>query len=214
MHRPFVHYEPSNAPTTHPDKAQQLTTLSRTICFDNATRIVEVFARYRTDNLDLTQVYGTALAHAGSAATALMGEAILQTDKTKLEGIVASLTSLTEIIEMMSTTYPPARFMASIVEGYVSSVSSQGVPRSQTKQIEMTGTTTPTNRDGKQIVGSTNPYSFTPTEAASHSMQGLPFLPSSFLEGLSTQDMIMSEQMGYSDYGFNWEGERGSAPME
>lgn len=142
-----------------------------------------------------------------------MGEAILQTDKAKLENIVSSLTSLTETISMMATTYPPGKFMASIVEGYVSSVSSQG-PRPQTKQVEAPGTISPTARDGKQAVASTNPYSFTPTEAASHSMQGLPFLPSSFLEGLSTQDMIMSEQMGYSDYGFNWEADGGSAPMD
>lgn len=138
-----------------------------------------------------------------------MGEAILQTDKYKLENVVKSLKSLAETIGMMSITYPPAQFMASVVDGYISSVSSQGPVPQPAPQVEATGTLTPTLRDGKQAVGSTNPYSFTPTEAASHSMQGLPFLPSSFLEGLSTQDMLMSEQMGYSDYGFSWEGGQG-----
>lgn len=136
-----------------------------------------------------------------------MGEAILQTDKPKLEAVVKSLKSLSESISLMSMTYPPAQFMASIVEGYISSVSSQGEMRPPLPQVEATGTLTPTLRDVKQGSGSTNPYSFTPTEAASQSMQGLPFLPSSFLEGLSTQDMIMSEQMGYSDYGFSWDGD-------
>lgn len=137
------------------------------------------------------------------------------------------LSSLKQTISQIAVTYPPGRFMASIVDGYTSSISSQvgcEPPRNHTA-MDQGASATPVQpnvatlrsggqhgaeslrgRDPTQIL-----YSFTPTEAASHSIQGLPFLPSSFLEGLSTQDMLMSEQMGYSDYGFSWEADTGSA---
>lgn len=230
LHRPFVQYESQDPSSeTGPgdcDSKSRFTNHSRTVCADSAGCIVEVFERYRT-RLDLSRVYGTGLAHAGSAATALMGEAILQTDKAQLETVVAQLCSLRQTISQMAVAFPPAKFMASIVDGYISGIGSQrgGEPPPDTDILmDQGGSATPvlpnvmasrnsghSGSEAHRVRDPTqNPYSFTPTEAASHSIKGLPFLPSSFLEGFSTHDLLPSEQMGYSDYGFSWEADPGS----
>ena len=180
-------------------------------------------------------MYGTGLSHAGTAATALMGEALLETDKSKLERVVSGLTSLRQSIRLMSPTYPPGAVIANVVDGYLSTIDVQGndgpdgdignrnVPVGSPHATAVQGNTytedVDTNmanmRDDDQGVvvehlrrkgRNVNPYSFTPTEAASHSVNGLPFLPSSFLEGLNADDLVFAaDQMGHSDYGFSWD---------
>lgn len=56
----------------------------------------------------------------------------------------------------------------------------------------------------RQRIG--NPCTFTPTVPASPTLQGLPFVPSSFLESLDASDLVVfPETAGYSDYGFEWD---------
>ncbi|CAH0047587.1 unnamed protein product [Clonostachys solani] len=218
LHRPFVQYEPpeqsSDGRSATGDSKTHFTKLSRSVCAENAGMIVEIFEKYR-EHLDLAKVYGTGLAHAGTAATALMGEVILQVDDEKQSEMISQLCSLRKTISLMAPTYPPGILMANVVDGYMAGLNHAADPGTDLEaEIIDRGCQLPQGNaslsgmsfaaiGGKEHANIIFP--FTPTEAASDSVQGLPFLPSSVMEGLNAHELSFVDQIGYSDYGFSWE---------
>lgn len=151
-----------------------------------------------------------------------MGECILESGQAKQKIVVSRLSSLRQSISLMSPTYPPASLISDVMDGYIDSINQQSEaenvelnanislqtdPTGERPMLTQAGTGAVTEgpeqlrKRGRRV----NPFSFTPTEPASHAVQGLPFLPPSFLEGLSADDLVLPDQMGYSDYGFAWD---------
>lgn len=216
LHRPFVQYSDKvdvDMMNTH------FTTLSRTSCAESAKRIATIFEQYRS-RFDLTQAYGTAVQHAGTAATALMGEVILQTGANERADLVEQLASLRVAISLMSKNYQPAGLMTSVVDQFIRSVQSgnEQLPPPPPRASNGEGSSargaelfdaslTPelgglgTARKRARVDGS---YTFTPTCPGAQSPQGLPFLPSSFLEGLDAEDSMFADLVGNAD-SFQWD---------
>ncbi|KAB5513620.1 regulatory protein CefR [Coniochaeta sp. 2T2.1] len=224
LNRPFVHY--GDREHAHTAFNAHFTQLSRSVCAENAARIVEVFETYRA-NSDLAQMFFTGLAHIGTAATTLMGEAVLLTDPVRRGVVISQLRSLREIIALMAPTYPPGHHMVQVVDEFNRSdqLQQNASPRSTARedsthqnsrlgnvgrarhvppymQDEEQGTQGPPHK--RTRVGNINPYLFTPTVPASPSLQGLPCLPPTFWESLDFSDLVFADQGGYSDYGFAW----------
>lgn len=241
LHRPFVRYN---------EKVQEanshFTNLSRNSCTESAKQIAEMFEHYRT-RFDLEKVYGTAVQHAGTAATALMGEVVLQADAQERRILIEKLSSLRLSISLMSKNYQPAGQMTSVVDQFIRSV--QGAPAGNPTRGSSFDTTTaaggstsngggdsfsaaaataaagpmnahdvqdafiPTEFDclyagtsGQRSRGRGDAsYTITPSRAGGQSPSGLPFLPSSFLEGLSSSDLLFSELAGMNDCSFPWD---------
>ncbi|CAK7231960.1 hypothetical protein SCUCBS95973_008100 [Sporothrix curviconia] len=288
----FVNDDAAGAevPAAAGNKRSRFTSLSRPICAEHTGHIVSLFQEYRSQ-FDVSRVFGTGLSHLGTAATTLMGEAVLDMDRAKRGVIIVQLMSLRRSINLMSGNYPPGRHMTRILDQFIDAVrqqqregtpppppplplpqscgnyssanaarrnhnqrqrqqptiagrhsSSAGVdgsltvPKQQQPHLAAqqayarpaAGTsndTSPNSQYGydnngyaqqpaaagssharkRQRTGG-NPCTFTPTVPASPTLQGLPFMPSSFLESLDASDLVIfPETTGYSDYGFDWD---------
>ncbi|CAK7211790.1 hypothetical protein SBRCBS47491_001238 [Sporothrix bragantina] len=316
----------------------RFTSLSRSVCAEHAGHIVSLFQEYRAQ-FDVSRVFGTGLSHLGTAATTLMGEAVLEMDRAKRGVVIVQLMSLRRSINLMSGNYPPGRHMTRILDQFIDAVRQQqregttppqssgsngphsagqdipldpaltasgssgadqrrvsfandinhgsgqstqnqtlnktangrhpsssagpdgtlAVPQHQQPQMvqqayarsvagnkhsatstldensfndqlqgnlyyqgnqhgynsngyadqqyqgnPLYGTTGSNQARKRQRIG--NPCTFTPTVPASPTLQGLPFMPSSFLESLDASDLVIfPETTGYSDYGFEWD---------
>lgn len=234
LHRPFVRYNETSAPEMG---SNRFTSLSRTSCAGSARKIAVIFEQYRS-RFDLAQVYGSGVQHAGTAATAAMAEVMLQTDPRARSELIEKLASLRLTISLMSRNYQPAGHMTSVVDQFIRSVQDGGrednhaAPKLQQQQPQRL-----TNSESSGIVGGRlnepvdfNPpppdleglappsrkrarvdaaFSFTPTCPGAQSPLGLPFLPSSFLEGLGADDSIFSDLAGIMDGNFQWDYESG-----
>ncbi|KAL1901977.1 hypothetical protein Sste5346_001683 [Sporothrix stenoceras] len=309
--------------------------LSRSVCAEHAGHIVALFQEYRAQ-FDVSRVFGTGLSHLGTAATTLMGEAVLEMDRAKRGVVIVQLMSVRRSINLMSGNYPPGHHMTRILDEFIQAIKQQQregttppqscgpggslslgqdmaldpalagvqggdlrrvsfmndgshnsgnskavnqhpssvgpdgsllVPQHQQQPTHMQQTygrqansskhlitlalddinlnaqlqgdlyyqgshhnyngnylQTPNqggvhggnsnNNDNnnknntqarkRQRIG--NPCTFTPTVPASPTLQGLPFVPSSFLESLEASDLVVfPETAGYSDYGFEWD---------
>lgn len=218
LHRPFVRYsEKSEA-----DVGNHFTSLSRTSCVESAEHIATIFEQYRA-RFDMAQAYGTAVQHAGTAVTALMGEVILQTDMSQRDKLIEKITSLRLAISLMAKNYQPAGYMTSVVDQFIRSMQSAGLSKSESKQRadgEGSGLDTavgtlagdlssqphhdfvPLSQCRSRVGDS---FAFTPTCSGSQSPSGLPFLPSSFLEGLIMDDTTFSGLAGVADVNFPWD---------
>lgn len=155
LHRPFVPYcEPASAtaatnpssrkfdPSSMTDSSSgadsdapirsHFIALSRSVCTDSARRIVAILQRYKS-RFDPAQAFGTAIQHAGIAASTLMGEILLQQQQEQNpktsssraspeagELIHADLQSLRLILGIMSRNYQPAAVMAAAVDHFLS----------------------------------------------------------------------------------------------
>lgn len=204
--------------------SNHFTSLSRTSCAESAKQIATVFEQYRS-RFDLAQVYGTAVQHAGTAATALMGEVILQTDLQEREQLIQKLASLRLSISLMSRNYQPAGQMTNVVDQFIRSVQNGNTDQPQPQppppqrpsngESSATGAkmndpsldfTMPPDFDGmgpsRKRARVDNAFSFTPTCPGAQSPSGLPFLPSSFLEGLTADDSMFGDLAGITDGSF------------
>lgn len=222
LHRPFVRYDENS----EPDAGTQSSSLSRTSCADSARKIAVIFERYRS-RFDLAQVYGTAVQHAGTAATAAMAEVMLQTDPRERSELIEKLASLRLTISLMSRNYQPAGHMTSVVDQFIRSVQNGGngdQPALQqqpqrpsngesssmgARMNESVDFNLPPDFEGmassRKRARMDNSFSFTPTCPGSQSPSGLPFLPSSFLGGLGADDSMFSDLAGITDANFQWD---------
>lgn len=212
--------------------SNHFTNLSRASCADSAKQISTIFELYRC-RFDLAQAYGTAVQHAGTAATALMGEVILQSDVKERQIVIDKLASLRLAISLMSRNYQPAGAMTSVVDQFIRSMHSNATEQSQqltklpSQPLERASngeSSAPTERlndassldfsvqgdlDGmgpvRKRAKMDSSFSFTPTCAGAQSPSGLPFLPSAFLEGLATDDGMFGDLVGMTDGNFQWD---------
>jgi hypothetical protein len=201
--------------------------LSRSVCSDNAKKIAEVFQKY-AEKYDLAQVYGTGLQHAGTSATALMGEILLQTDWVEQRELMSHLSSLRVTISLMAKSYQPAKLMTTVVDQFIRSIdiNEDGTSRQTitTEEMELPESVGVEQLDVLANAASAgramdtdaasmprkrqrfeSSYMYTPIGSGAQSPQGLPFLPSSFLDGLSTADTAFPDLGGFGDLGFSWD---------
>jgi hypothetical protein len=89
--------------------------LSRIICFDAAIAVARIFQQRRT-RFDSHHMFGTAMQHAGTAATALLAAtAIIKTPAERVLPL-QHLQILTDSLKDMSHTYQPAERMVKVLE--------------------------------------------------------------------------------------------------
>jgi hypothetical protein len=166
--------------------------------------------------------------HAGTSATALMGEIVMQTDAQVRAGLLELLSSLRLSISLMSRNYQPAGHMTSVVDQFIRSVQSgngEQPPKMPGSSAATSGeasgakTNTRTVTDGdvplipdfdglltpRKKVRTDTSYTFTPNCAGAQSPSGLPFLPSSFLESISAEDTLFADLAGMADANYQWE---------
>jgi len=227
LHRPFVDYgeRQSGQRAKEPESSQMnhFTMLSRTICGENAKRVASIFKRYR-ERFDLTQVFVTAMQHAGTAATAMMAEIIIQANAIERKELLGNLACLKQTLSLMSRTYQPAILMASVVDHFIRDFQrgKENVKASSFQQILDPAVEGPSHVSDSSLdvssspwnpkkrfqdpqTGSSSPYKrpnrsthsiFTPRGARGQSPKGLPFLPSSWLEELDFEDTEFLNLMG------------------
>lgn len=236
LHRPFISYSQDHRDTTRAEPASSEDArnpefdrlVSRSVCASSAKSISSIFAEYRR-RFDMAQVFGTGVQHAGTAATALMGEINLQTEPGERAALVESLDSLRTTMARMSKNYQPAVLMTSVVDqfirdvkagaGYQANVSSSLFEKREENSAVVAPTGTGVRLAADRVpeydvtggVGShkrarvDRSYIFTPTGPGTASPQGLPFLPSSFFEGLEMDDMSFLDMGAQQDFGFSWD---------
>nr|AEF16064.1 regulatory protein CefR [Hapsidospora chrysogena] len=230
LHRPFVRYNENS----EPDINNHFSSLSRSTCAESAKIIAVIFEQYRS-RFDLAQVYGSAVQHAGTSATALMGEIILQSEPQERSQLIQKLASLRLSISHMSRNYQPAGHMTSVVDQFIRSVhnGNQQVSAQQQQQQQVQSQGQSNGESSSAGAGANehvdfNPssdfeglqqlqqpsrkrmrvdaqFSFTPTCPGALSPSGLPFLPSSFLEGLAGDDAMFPDLAGMTDPSFQWD---------
>jgi hypothetical protein len=173
------------------------TALSRSVCASNA-RSAHIFEQYRKV-YDLSQIFMTGLQHAGTAATALMAEIMIEDDEDKRADLLSSLSSLEVTIGMMSRAYQPALLMGKVLDHFIRGCTEK------TNRDDRLHSETPNNKRRRQAETpdeankrprSSNPFDVTTSGTTSNSPQGLPFLPSSWLEDLSADDAAFLNLVG------------------
>ena len=90
-------------------------TLSRTICFDNAIRVARIFQIHRK-RFDTRQIFVTGIQHAGTAATALIAAITQIRDLEERVRPLQHLRILADALKAMSPTYQPAERMFNVLE--------------------------------------------------------------------------------------------------
>jgi hypothetical protein len=222
LHRPFVKYNENS----ESDINFHFTSLSRNSCIESARQIAIIFEEYRA-RFELIQVYGTAVQHAGTSATALMGEIVMQTNAQVRAELLELLSSLRLSISLMSRNYQPAGHMTTVVDQFIRSVQSGNgeqppkMPASASTNDENSITEPnarvltegdmplipdfdglPTPRKRTRVDTS---YTFTPNCAGAQSPSGLPFLPSSFIESINAEDSLFADLASMTDANYQWE---------
>ena len=212
LHRPFVNYgQPAEIVNDYggeaePERMNHFTILSRTVCADNAKKVAAIMSKYR-QRFDTSQSFPTGLQHAGTAATALMAELVIQANAIERKDLLANLECLKLTLAEMTRTYQPAVLMSSVVEAFVRDFNrsrengtslvlpeSNGFPStpgdfggaSKRQRQDMTDCL---GSNKKQRVGSPRRYS----------PKGLPYLPSSWLDELDMADTEFLNLMGLKD---------------
>lgn len=210
---------------TKPDQSNHFTLLSRTVCADNAKRIALIFKSYRS-RFDIAQVFVTGLQHAGAAATALMAEIVSYPDVSECGEVVGHLNYLKQTISLMSKTYQPAAMMSSVVEHFLKDIRSRpggstlavlqspnlpSVPTAPAGPTSSSSTAQTQKRTWSARVSSNANDNVTPTglqnkrpridifNPRNDLSQGLPFLPSSWLEEMDWEDTEFLNLMGLKD---------------
>ena len=90
-------------------------TLSRTICFENAIRVARIFQIHRK-RFDTRQIFVTGIQHAGTAATALIAAITQIRDSDQRIRPLQHLRILADALKAMSPTYQPAERMFNVLE--------------------------------------------------------------------------------------------------
>jgi hypothetical protein len=182
------------------------TILSRTVCADNAKKVATIMNQYR-QRFDPSQSFPTGLQHAGTAATALMAELVIQANAIEWKDLLANLECLKEVLCEMARTYQPAVLMSSVVEAFIRDFNRSKESGTSLVPTDMNGyPATPTDFSGatkrvcpdvadlsgtnkRQRIGSPRRYS----------PKGLPYLPSSWLDELDMEDTEFLNLMGLKD---------------
>ncbi|KAH7127602.1 fungal-specific transcription factor domain-containing protein [Dactylonectria macrodidyma] len=141
LHRPLIRYGDS-ALDEDDESFNHLKILSRSICIESAKQISLIFEKYRT-RFSIAQVFDTGLQHAGTAATALMGEvAILEREghgaavETQ-ECLISRLESLRLTLSLISRTYQPAILMNRVVDQFIRQLEPRTKePEKRSRQVE------------------------------------------------------------------------------
>ncbi|KAH7131464.1 fungal-specific transcription factor domain-containing protein [Dactylonectria estremocensis] len=199
LHRPLIRY--GDSPLDEEDDTiletdesfNHLTTLSRSICIKSAKCISRIFESYRT-RFSIAQVFETGLQHAGTAATALMGEiAMLEREGhgTAVEAqelLVSRLESLRLTISLMSRNYQPAILMTRVVDQFIRQLEPRKKgPEKRSRQVEE-----PENMAQRVINPNKRPRLENspdrPGDAESRGSRAVPSLPSNFLGGIGVED--------------------------
>jgi Fungal specific transcription factor domain len=123
LHRPFTQYRPvvlgADAQVGElgkaPESVNSLSMLSRTICFDNAIRIAQIFQQQGLTFAN-EQIFITDIQHAGTAATALIAGMTRTKDSRKHLEPLRHLRTLAQALKAMSPAYLPAERMFKFVE--------------------------------------------------------------------------------------------------
>lgn len=90
-------------------------TLSRSICYDNAVRVARIFQIHRK-RFDIRQIFVTGIQHAGTAATALIAAITQIRDQEERVRPLQHLRILADALKAMSPTYHPAERMFNVLE--------------------------------------------------------------------------------------------------
>lgn len=209
------------------EQSNHFTLLSRTVCADNAKRVASIFKSYRS-RFNIAQVFVTGLQHVGAAATALMAEIVSYPNVSECSEIIGHLDYLKQTISLMSQTYQPAAMMSSVVEHFLKDIRSRpggsklevlqspnlpSVPTAPAGPTSSESSATNQKRTWSARLSSTHANGST-TPTALHNKrpridifnprndlhsQGLPFLPSSWLEEMNWEDTAFLNLMGLKD---------------
>lgn len=208
------------------DPTSHFAVLSRSVCAESAKRIAMIFQEYRT-RFNPAQVFETGLQHAGTAATALVGEiTILETTESYAtsgakQEVISHLASLRLTLGMMSRNYQPAVLMTHVVDQFIKRVEpepqEQALPGGKgTVRPYDVANATGDGDDGQEGIPGleksrrkkakvdAGPASGQGT-APYDETTGLPFLPSSFLEDLAGDDVGFTGFNEGSEYGLSWD---------
>lgn len=224
LHRPFIQYSNTSADGLD----LHFKDVCRKSCVSSAENIAIILEQYRA-RFELSQVYGTAVQHAGTAATAMMGEIVIQADPVERSRLVERLSSLKTAVSLMSRNYRGAGLMVSVINQFIRSITNRpSVARGEdakpaqhairhdhlTRLVPASGPTDPLVSAQDPAMMATplpqrwrlDPWStFAPSPAGHLSPAGLPYLPSSFLEGIM-DDFDTGEISGSFD-SYDWDSE-------
>ncbi|KIW04668.1 uncharacterized protein PV09_04407 [Verruconis gallopava] len=212
LHRPFVNYgqringDGPYGADSEPERMNHFTILSRTVCADNAKKVAAIMSRYR-QRFDLAQCFVTGLQHAGTAATALMAELVIQSNAIERKDLLANLECLKLALSEMARSYQPAVLMSSVVEAFIKDFNR---PRengtlfnhAETNVIDpslsdMNGTSKRALPEGAgPFSPSKRPRQNGPRR---DSPKGLPYLPSSWLDEVDMDDTEFLNLMGLKE---------------
>jgi hypothetical protein len=78
------------------------------------------------ERFDLSQVFVTGMQHAGTAATALMAEIVIQTDVAERKDLLENLTSIRATLDLMVKIYQQAIVMISVIDHFVQDLQGGG----------------------------------------------------------------------------------------
>lgn len=194
--------------------------ICRKSCSSSAELIADILERYRT-KFELAQAFGTAVQHAGTAATALMGEIVMQGDPVERSRLVEKLSSLRISVSLMARNYRGAGLMVNVINQFIRTVT-----RNQSGREKLSEDCHPVDSDAMvgaipmageldQLVVAQGPAmmanpitqrwrldswsTFAPSPSSHLSPAGLPFLPSSFLEGINEDEFYFGDNSGAFD---------------
>lgn len=122
LHRPFAnfgHPEPSRM-SSYEDAPQypeinQLSILSRKVCFDNSIRLARIFKYYHA-RFQSSQMFITGLDHAGTAATALIAGIASMRDPAERVVPLRYLQAMRNAMKGMSSSHKAAERMANVLD--------------------------------------------------------------------------------------------------
>jgi hypothetical protein len=211
LHRPFVNYgQPADIVNDYggeaePERMNHFTILSRTVCADNAKKVATILNQYR-QRFDPSQSFPTGLQHAGTAATALMAELVIQSNAIERKDLLANLECLKEVLFEMTRTYQPAVLMSSVVEAFVRDFNRSRENGTSLLPAETNGFPATPDYSGasKRMypdVGDLSASNKRQRVASPrrYSPKGLPYLPSSWLDELDMEDTEFLNLMGLKD---------------
>ena len=114
--------------------------VSGSLCVENAIRIANIFDYYQ-ERFDMKQIFMTGLQHAGTAATALMGDIDLSENDSKQRALLDHLSRLENSIKLMSKSYHASSSMLRVTGQFFEKhrMGRRGIPTS-TRSDQMSRT--------------------------------------------------------------------------
>lgn len=171
--------------------------MSRSVCAENALRVVEIFLEYEKSH-DLSKVYVSGVQHVGTAATALMTEIFSTQDEEQRSKLLEHLLTLGRILNVLSKTYPPASLMSNVINRFVKDFSDEGSQVSMSNGSEDLDGAVTGHGDAANFPAGSSLRSPINDPGGIHGC--LPYLPASWFEGMSDiRDTAFLNLMGLSE---------------